>query len=473
MLRTNLKLKLSLLRLISNYTGEIVTCHLPHKHLYCALIFRVPSPFSAAAALLCAHPLITRNQVNNRILPIRARLTSLIDRMSGEVDKSQHILPLDQPVSCLEVETAFAGLTPKEKLYAHHISKAAWVGGLVTLLQTSPESGPVFVLLHKLFSAQNPADLKAAAVAAGFTEEEVTALLVYAAGVFSNAGNYKGFGDSKIIPGIEADRLEELLKLSPIWGQLQPLWAELQDKIYDLSGSKTCLGYPPHGCTTYLSKNCDASDSERVQNWLKTQQIQCYNTRLFKTVKGDQIIYEIRQAAKEKGEIKRAVEGNFTYVVTKGDYAPIMGKIAGHLEDALPHVANETQAEMLKYYIKSFTSGNLEDHIEGSRFWIKDKAPAVETYIGFIETYRDPAGVRGEFEGFVAAVNRSMSEKFTNLVAKAEEFLPLLPWSKGFEKDTFLRPDFTSLDVLTFAGSGIPAGINIPNCEGFLFVLTE
>lgn len=385
--------------------------------------------------------------------------------MSKGADKSQYILPLDQPVSCLEVETAFAGLTSQERFYAHHISKAAWVGGLVTLLQTSPESAPIFVLLHKLFRAEKPAEFRTIALAAGFVEEDITALFVYACGVFSNSGNYKGFGDTKIIPGIDADTFEKLLKVSSIWGELQQLWEDLKEKIYDLSPGKTCLGYPPQGCTTYLSKNCDSEDTERVQNWLKTQQIQCYNTRLFKKIKGEQIVYEIRQAAKEIGEVKKESDGKYTYLVTKGDYSPLMEKIASHLQDALPYVANDTQAKMLDHYIKSFVTGNLEDHIDGSRFWIKDKGPAIETYIGFIETYRDPAGVRGEFEGFVAAVNRSMSKKFTDLVAKAEDFLPLLPWSKGFEKDTFLRPDFTSLDVLTFAGSGIPAGINIPNCR--------
>jgi dipeptidyl-peptidase III len=66
---------------------------------------------------------------------------------------------------------------------------------------------------------------------------------------------------------------------------------------------------------------------------------------------------------------------------------------------------------------------SMEKHKESQILWLKDKSPVVETNIGFIETYADPLGQRGEFEGFVAVVDKESSKRFMMLVDMAPELI--------------------------------------------------
>lgn len=56
-----------------------------------------------------------------------------------------------------------------------------------------------------------------------------------------------------------------------------------------------------------------------------------------------------------------------------------MKRIASNLKIAATHAANTNQQQMIDKYVSSFTTGSVRDHEDGSRFWIKDKGPVVET----------------------------------------------------------------------------------------------
>ncbi|TVY19655.1 putative dipeptidyl peptidase, partial [Lachnellula arida] len=386
----------------------------------------------------------------------------------------------DSPPSAviLEIKPHFEALSDKQARYAHFISRAAFTGTRITLRQVSPESESIFDFIIELYKSSN-GDWKAIQQKAGISDEDLQFFLQYATQFLGNCGNYKGFGDSKFVPRCEEKVFDALAAVSP---KASKHYKATNGAIFTSDNSGIMhLGFPDEGhMTTYYpdSKGITKADINAVSEFLEKKGLLPENTRLRKNTGGNfdlLIASAVTEVPPEGGDIGKETEFEIDSGSLKGhklklvygDHSKEMGIIAGYHTKAAENAENDNQNKMQLAYAESFQTGSLKAFKDAQRYWIRDKGPMVESNIGFVETYRDPQGVKGEWEGIMLrryGQPRAYPRVWIALDA-AESMIPKLPWSTDFEKDKFLSPDFTSLEVLSFAGSGIPAGINIPNYD--------
>lgn len=143
------------------------------------------------------------------------------------------------------------------------------------------------------------------------------------------------------------------------------------------------------------------------------------NTRLFKdkdsyelliaSVESDLTDYYKSKNVEPPAYAKEMQKDGKTLTVKYGDFPAFMKEVMDEIAKAKEFAADANQAEMCQNYVEHFKYGDVNVHKDSQRNWIKDVGPVVETNIGFIETYLDPLGVRAEFEGFVAIVDKIIS----------------------------------------------------------------
>ncbi|KAI0545209.1 dipeptidyl peptidase III [Xylaria curta] len=382
----------------------------------------------------------------------------------------------------LAVKEVFQQLSDREKLYAHHISRAAWHGSRIIMRQVSPEATGIFDFIVALYKSCGGKWEKLVG-GPGVTNQELAAFLEYAGHFLYNIGNYWGEGDRKFVPDLSAKALRSLLRAS-IAAKDDPDNLDVLYSLNDLetiiepmiSGPPFVLGYPSECAqSTYYpgDEKITKEEISLVSKVLENHGIEPENTRLQKVVAEGHPIFEVLQASTNDQFLEQwdRVDGLGTVRIRGGDHASELTKVCQSLRRAREYTENETQIEVIDQYIRNFETGNMQSFRDAQKAWVKDKAPIVENIIGFAETYRDPHGVRGEWEGFVGISDPTESLKMRRLVDHSITFIRLLPWAisdvndgKGpFEKDVFVAPDYTSSYSLAFCTSYAFEATNVPN----------
>lgn len=307
------------------------------------------------------------------------------------------------------------------------VNRAAFHGTRITLRQVSPESEPIYDLILALYRACD-GDWTSLARKAQVSDEHLRYFLEYAVQFLGNCGNYKGFGDSKFIPRLPADAFMALASTTPETEAAFNKATATGGGIYETVQQPLMhLGYPDKGhMTTYYPDSPSITQEEitAIGDLMEQMKLPLENTRLVKTASGD---FELLVASgtssppsrdrdlgdTDSWDLDGPLKGKKLRLVF-GDHQEEMAKIAHSIKQAQLNAANDNQKQMLSAYAMSFGAGSIESFKESQRIWVKDQKPALETNIGFVETYRDPHGVRGEWEGFVAMVCPAAREAYVH-----------------------------------------------------------
>jgi dipeptidyl-peptidase III len=147
-------------------------------------------------------------------------------------------------------------------------------------------------------------------------------------------------------------------------------------------------------------------------------------------------------------------------------YGMAIDKIVYWLEKATTVAENEQQKTAMLLLIDFYKTGDLKKFDEYNIAWVKDTESTVDFINGFIETYHDPKGYKGDFEANVQYNDPEATKKMAIVSANAQYFEDNSTIMKEHKKEKVTGVSYRVINVAYEGGDCAPAtpiGINLPN----------
>jgi dipeptidyl-peptidase-3 len=143
-----------------------------------------------------------------------------------------------------------------------------------------------------------------------------------------------------------------------------------------------------------------------------------------------------------------------------GLYAEELTRVIAHLEEAMKF-ASKQQKPVLAKLIRYFQTGNPKDWDAYNIAWLKADPP-VDATIGFIETYVDPRGQKGQWGALINYRDASENRIMELIGKRAQYFEERTPWPEQYKRKKVALPVAKAISLLATYPQP-PAGINLPN----------
>ena len=149
-----------------------------------------------------------------------------------------------------------------------------------------------------------------------------------------------------------------------------------------------------------------------------------------------------------------------------GLYSKAIEKIVYWLQKAAKVAENEGQRAYINELIKFYQTGSLKTFDDYSIMWAEETASDVDFINGFIESYGDPLGMTGSWEGMVNFRDKAASRRSKLISDNAQYFESNSPVDDRFKKKNVKGVSAKVITAAILAGDSYPStpiGINLPN----------
>ena len=349
----------------------------------------------------------------------------------------------------------FDRLTQQERILAYYLSRAALAGRDIHYDQLGRDGLEIRDLLEEVLTHPR-----------GLDPEFREGLLRYLKRFWISNGNHNERTRTKFVPeftfedlrrGIAAAEKEGASIKKAVREPLEAKLERLRPSIFDPSHEPllTCKT-APEGIDLLACSSVNYYDGVTLADLAGFEEKNPLNSRLVK--RDGRLTEEVWRAGRA---------GPAGEAIPPGRYASQLRTVNGFLTKAQAYAPTD-EASALRRLGEYFASGVPEDFRKYNLEWVT-LSPPVDTVQGFIETYQDPRGRKGGWQGMVFFSDPDRTRLLQGLAAEARGFEERAPWDARFKRRDFTPPVVAAVEIVLAVGDGGPSppiGVNLPNDDG-------